>query len=145
MISNLTKDKGDIGLISVILDLQKKGVKSCLPIAEHLPFDLIAVSETGKLLRVSVKYVRMKRKGISVRLKSVYSNLKGRFDKTVDFNLIDCIAVFCPDTEICYYIGVENLKPRKSVFTLRHKSDVIKFGKPINFAENFYNIEKLWK
>lgn len=37
-----TKDKGDKGTGNVIADLLSKGIQICLPLSEHLPFDLIA-------------------------------------------------------------------------------------------------------
>ena len=51
-----TKNKGDIGVAQIIADLMKNGIQVCLPISEHLPFDLIAISPDGHFLkRVQVK------------------------------------------------------------------------------------------
>ena len=85
MIHNHTKDKGDLGLISIIRDLEIKGIKSCLPISEHLPFDLIAISPEGKLSRVSVKYKIARDGKISVPLRSCYSNGKDHMQKLLIF------------------------------------------------------------
>ena len=35
-----TKNLGDIGVAQVIASLMKNGIQVCLPISEHLPFDL---------------------------------------------------------------------------------------------------------
>jgi len=49
----ITKDKGDIGLTQIIADLTEKDVKIALPLSEHLPFDLIAISPEGGLTKSS--------------------------------------------------------------------------------------------
>src|SRR4030081_1830150 len=51
-----TKDKGDEGLGQVIADLMTSGVHVAVPLSEHLPFDLIAISEHGAMRRVQVRY-----------------------------------------------------------------------------------------
>jgi PD-(D/E)XK endonuclease len=51
-----TKDKGDEGLGQVIADLMTNGVQVAVPLSEHLPFDLIAISEDGAMRRVQVRY-----------------------------------------------------------------------------------------
>ena len=56
MMYHHTKDKGDVGVGFVIVDLMSKGIHVCLPISEHLPFDLIAVYPEGRLSRLSVNY-----------------------------------------------------------------------------------------
>ena len=67
-----TKDKGDIGLGFVIADLFSHGIQVALPISEHLPFDLIAISEHRKLARVSVKYRTATGSCLALNLKSFW-------------------------------------------------------------------------
>lgn len=55
-----TKTDGDTGLACVIADLVKHGIGIALPLSEHMPFDLDAVSPDGQLSRVSVKFRRAK-------------------------------------------------------------------------------------
>lgn len=140
MILNTTKDKGDLGLISVIKDLELKNIKTCLPISEHLPFDLIAVNENGKLLRISVKYKKLKNNTINIPLRAVYSNTKGSFAKTIDMTLIDYIAVYCPDLDKCFYIGVKKLLNKNSSFVLRPQKFIKINDKRINVAEDYVDI-----
>src|SRR5688572_4944057 len=45
-----TKDKGDIGLTSVMADLVRHDIQVALPISEHLPFDLVAVHPRGDMI-----------------------------------------------------------------------------------------------
>lgn len=119
MIKTITKEKGDTGLIQVIADLDKKGIKVALPISEHLPFDLIAINTNGKLARVSVKYVGMVNGSIVVPLRSISTNTKGWKARTIDFNDIDVVAVFCPETQSCYYLKSSFVKNFKSGIYLR--------------------------
>ena len=118
MLVNVTKDKGDLGLISVMRDLELKGYKVCLPISEHLPFDLIALNKNMTPIRISVKYKKLTKKSIQVLLRSVYSNKKGSSAKTIDFAYIDGIAVYCPDIDKCFCLHVDLLKGRKSLYSI---------------------------
>lgn len=99
-----TKDKGDKGVGKVIADLLVKETHVCLPISEHLPFDLIAVRKNGELLRVSVKYRAAVNGKIQVPFSSCYADSNGSHTKKVDKNLIDLMAIYCPDTDKVYYI-----------------------------------------
>ena len=114
-----TKEKGDTGLIQVIADLDKKGIKVALPISEHLPFDVIAISPQGNLSRLSVKYVGMVNGSIAVPLRSISTNTNGWKAKTIDFGQIDAIAVYCPENQNCYYLKSNFIKDFKSNVYLR--------------------------
>lgn len=112
-----TQDKGDAGMAFVIADLTTHGVKIALPISEHLPFDLIAISNAGKLAKVSVKY-RSARKGkLEVLLKSKWAAAQGTRSRRWSKGEVDVHAIYCPDTGQCYY--VPDNKVRKSTITLR--------------------------
>lgn len=99
-----TKNKGDTGVGFVIADLMSKGIQVCIPISEHLPFDLIGVKPDGTMQRISVKYRTATEGKITLPFKSTYSDSKGTHTKSVDKNLIDIMAIYCPDTGKVYYI-----------------------------------------
>lgn len=99
--SNITKEKGDIGLGYVISDLMNFGIHISLPISEHLPFDCISISNEGNMNRISVKYRKINRHGV--------------IEMRYDANNIDILAIYCPDTKKCYYIGKNLLKNNKSI------------------------------
>ncbi len=119
MKSPSTKTKGDTGLTQIIANLDLHGIKSALPISDHLPFDLIAINETAKLARVSVKYRKVYRGGIFIPLSTVYANTKKTTVSPVDLNEIDGFAVYCPCSGQCYYVPREVLLQYKSGMTLR--------------------------
>jgi hypothetical protein len=57
MMRHATKDKGDFAVARVIAHLLEHDIRVCLPLSEHLPFDLIAVMPDMRTLRrVQVKY-----------------------------------------------------------------------------------------
>jgi len=79
-----TKDKGDKGTGNVIADLLSKGIQVCLPLSEHLPFDLIAVKQDGSLLKVSVKYRTLAKGCVYVAFSSSNSDSHGVHTKAVN-------------------------------------------------------------
>ena len=122
---NLTKDKGDKGLAYVIADLTEKEYYICLPLAEHLPFDLVAVNNQGLMVRVQVKFRNVSRSGcIEVKFASTWSNRKGTHLKAHDFGAFDGYAVYCPETKLVYYIPSREMSGRTAIW-LRVKEDVL--------------------
>lgn len=129
-----TKDKGDKGTGNVIADLLSKGIQVCLPLSEHLPFDLIAVKEDGSLLRVSVKYRTLKKGSVYVVFSNSYSDSHGVHTKEIDKNLIDLLAIYCPETKEVYYVIPSEFD--KSV-TLRVEESKNNQTKGIHFAKDY--------
>ncbi len=148
MMKNVTKDKGDTGVAFVIADLTKQGIKIALPLSDHLPFDIIAVAPNGQLARLSVKHRRINPLGsIEVTTKSVYSNRSGCHIKHADKSWIDAVAMYCPDTGLCYYVPINALGSKRT-FTLRilepmtdrEKAQISK----MHFAKNYTNPALIW-
>lgn len=103
-----TKEKGDLGLLAVSLDLAKKGYKIFTSSSEHLPFDLIAYKDR-KFFRIQVKY-RKATDGVSIMIpfKTVYADRNGSHIHRYDLDSLDFFAVYCPDTEKCYYVDPQS-------------------------------------
>jgi len=129
-----TKDKGDKGTGNVIADLLSKGIQVCLPLSEHLPFDLIAVKPDGTLMRVSVKYRALRKGSVSVPFSSSYSDSHGVHTKAVNKSLIDLLAIYCPETNQVYYVIPSQFD--KSV-TLRVEESKNNQTKGINSAKDY--------
>lgn len=129
-----TKDKGDIGTAQVISDLSFKGISICLPLSEHLPFDLVGVKNNGDLLRISVKYRTVVKGRIEVPFKSSYSDSRGVHVKKISKDFIDIVAIYCPDTNKVYYC---NPKEFGDVITLRVEPSKNNQKKGIFFAEDY--------
>jgi len=99
-----TKDKGDSGLGHIISDLLDHNIQVALPISEHLPFDLIAISEDNRLRKISVKFRRAVKEAIRVQGRSSWSDKKGVHVVVHEKGLYDALALYCPDTCKCYYV-----------------------------------------
>jgi hypothetical protein len=89
----------------VIADLLSNGVQVALPISEHLPFDCVAIFETNEMTKLSVKYRKKDKNGIvTVILRSSWSDRNGVHVVKHDKKSYDATAIYCPDTNKCYYI-----------------------------------------
>lgn len=94
-----TKDKGDIALMKITLDLTIKGFNIFLPISEHLPFDFIAYKD-GKCYRIQAKYSS----GGKVN-NSTYSGDKStKYYQEDDF---DYYGVYLPEIDRCIYPSIK--------------------------------------
>ena len=93
-----------MGLGFVCADLLSNGIQVALPLSEHLPFDCIAISDSGELKRVSVKYRAAVNGALEISRRSVWSDRHGSHVKTHPRGAYDAFAVYCPDTAKCYYI-----------------------------------------
>lgn len=102
---NSTKHKGDIGLTAVIADLTKHGYFIALPMHEHLSYDIIVLDEEHKPSRVQVKYKASKNGVIPCSLENSWANTSGIYTTHFDNTIVDGVAIYCPDTEECYYLN----------------------------------------
>ena len=134
LIEHKTKDKGDIGVAFVIADLTKNGIKVALPISDHLPFDLIAISATGELSRLSVKFRCIVRNFIEITTLSSYANKNGNHIKAADKSTFDAVATYCPDTELVYYLTVNDLNNQSR-----------RYIRPGTTAEQFADVQRIWR
>jgi hypothetical protein len=138
-----TKDKGDIGLGCVMADLLKHDIQVALPVSEHLPFDLIAIHPQGDLLKMSVKYRVMTKTGrIMVHSRSVWNDQNGTHYRRHSVGDYDALAIYCPDTDECYYLRASELSP--SVTTLRITEPVNNQRRRIHMARRFTDPDRLF-
>jgi hypothetical protein len=89
----------------VIADLMRSGVQVCLPISEHLPFDLVAVSPSLNVLsRIQVRYSAVKRGTLRLDLRMSHADRHGVHTRWLRLEEIDAFAIFCPQTNEVYYV-----------------------------------------
>jgi len=99
-----TKTNGDIGVMKAKLDLMLQGYMILQPETEHAPFDLVAY-QNNAFLRVQVKYKGMRKNGtMHIKFRRNWTNAKGCQTRPIDKNAIDLFCIYCPDTDLCYYI-----------------------------------------
>lgn len=77
-----------------------------VPLSEHLPFDLIAINSVLLLRRLSVKYRAVARGGIELSRRSVWADKHGAHVRKHAASDYDAFAVYCPNTNCCYYVRV---------------------------------------
>lgn len=97
-----TKDKGDLGKLKVKCDLCEKGFLVLDPESEHAPFDLVAYK--NKIFkRIQVKYRSIKKGKITIDYRTCWNDRNGTHVQPVDKTEIDAYAIYCPETNTCYY------------------------------------------
>lgn len=104
-----TKDKGDRGLGFVLAALLSKDIQPALPLSEHLPFDCLAISETGQVLKLSVKYRAKKHGVIELSKRSSWADKHGTHVRHHNAKDYDAFAIYCPDTNKCYFIKEDEI------------------------------------
>ncbi|OGO49870.1 MAG: hypothetical protein A2W37_16415 [Chloroflexi bacterium RBG_16_63_12] len=141
-----TKDKGDIGIGMVIANLMNNGIQVCVPISEHLPFDLVAISAGFALRKVQVKYRSVRNGKISLSLRNSYSDRRGVHVRQAARSSFDAYAVYCPETQKVYYVNVAEIPDRLvNVFTLRVGRSKNNQIRGVNVAANFENPRRLFE
>jgi len=105
MIYHHTKNKGDLGVLKVKLDLYQQGFLILVPETEHSPFDVV-IYQNGVFKTVQVKYRNLNLRGaLEIPFRSSYSTSKGVQTRAVDKTLVDIYAIYCPQTDECYYFN----------------------------------------
>src|SRR4051812_2145571 len=86
------------------------GVQVAVPLSEHLPFDLIAISGDGAIRRVQVRY-RASVDAAHVRcdLGGSWADRHGTHKRAFDASAIDALAVYCPSPRMFVYLSADEL------------------------------------
>jgi hypothetical protein len=99
-----TKDKGDLAIAHVQVELIERGAMVLVPMTEHAPFDLVAYLD-GSFFRVQVKYRATSRGVLPVHFRSVWSDRHGVHAKPMERTEVDVLAIYSPETRCCYYLN----------------------------------------
>ncbi|MDX2077482.1 MAG: group I intron-associated PD-(D/E)XK endonuclease [bacterium] len=139
--SHMTKDKGDLAVAMALADLRKHGIVCCLPISEHLPFDMVAIMpDMTTLVRLQVKYRKANGYGgIELLFRSNYYNSKKIYSKPIDLSEIDGFALYNPDTDTTYYLSANMIKDKAKSITLRLRPTANNQKQGIWIADDFRN------
>lgn len=98
-----TKDRGDLGVAKVHADLAGSGHAILFPVTEHSAFDLVAY-KAGAFVRVQVKYRSARAGALTVHFRSLWADRHGTHTSPMDKSEVDVVAIYCPDTDGCYYV-----------------------------------------
>lgn len=89
------------------------GIVVLRPLVEGGRYDLVL--DTGpRLLRTQCKWARRKGGVIVIRIRTCRHTPNGYVRTTYSLAEIDGVAAWCPDTEECYFIPIEDIKGRAS-------------------------------
>jgi hypothetical protein len=104
-----TKRKGNVGEAKVIADLLEQDVEVAIPFGDNLPFDLNAIGPDLRLWKVQVKFARAYQGAIRVKNWRQSENTRRRCERMYTFVQVDVFAVYCPDTDLVYYVPQEEI------------------------------------
>ena len=134
-----TKVKADIGLAKVLADLTEKGYVPCIPLSEHQPYDLVVVLDDGSVIRVQVKYARLKNNGVvDVKFRTSWADKNGTHERKYQEDDFDYYAIYCPEKETILYIPNTFDCPK----TVRFESTANNQEKLVNWAQDYLDIKR---
>jgi hypothetical protein len=136
--SHHTKDKGDLGVLKVMASLGSQGYLILNPLTEHAPFDIVAY-KNKKFERIQVKYKSIKDDCITVGLESSWADKNGSHSLPFASAEIDILAVYCPETDKCYFVNTTNLKSSISLRINLPKNNQVK---KVRLAKDFELIRR---
>jgi len=135
--SHHTKDKGDLGVLKAKLDLFEQGYLILNPETEHAPFDLV-IYRDGVFRSVQVKYRSLNKHGtLTVAFRRSYCDTNGLVIREIEKDPIDLFALYCPDTDECYYFDPKQFN--KSV-SLRVNTSRNNQEKGIHLSKDFRKV-----
>jgi len=120
-----TKTKGNLAVLKIKADSYEKGWLPLQPESEHEPFDLV-LYRNGHFYRTQVKYSKAKKGMISANLRASWADKHGTHSNRIDLSEIDLFAIYCPDTDTCYYIHTSQITTKCEI-NLRVEGDGNKF------------------
>ena len=133
-----TKPKADIGLAKVIADLAGKGHVPCIPLSEHQHYDLVVVMDSGRMLKLQVKYSSLKDNGVvDVKFRTSWTDKQGTHMRHYRRSDFDFYAVYCPEKEIVFYVPNTSDCPK----AIRFDRPANKQRKNIRWASDYLNLK----
>ncbi|MBI3991468.1 MAG: hypothetical protein HY350_04880 [Candidatus Omnitrophica bacterium] len=126
-------------MAKVISDLATKGYVPCIPLSEHQPYNLVAVSTKGESVRLQVKYATLQKNGtIEIKFRTSWADKHGthmgRY-KEMDF---DFYAVYCPVKEVVLYVPNKIDSPK----CIRFDKPGNNQGKYVKWANDYLYIKR---
>lgn len=136
--------KGDIGVAKITADLLVKEFEVLLPYSPGSPFDLVAYKD-NKFYKVQCKYRKAHNGIIVASFKRMTVNYRKQESRPLQESEMDVLAVYCPDTDICYYISFLDCQPAKGKFHLRIAQPKNGQVQGVRFAQDFTDTERAFR
>jgi hypothetical protein len=135
-----SKNKGNIGFSSAVLELQLQDFNVFSEIGDLSKVDIIA-EKNGILKKIQVKYSAIKNGKIKANL--IKSGPNG-YSYTYKDTDVDWFAVYCPDNKTVYWISMQEMKHIVSLLSIRILPTKNNQKCNVNLASN-YDISKFLK
>ena len=134
-----TKGKADIGLAVVIADLAEKRYIPCIPLSEHQPYDLLVVLDDGAVVKLQVKYARLRNDGtVDIKFRSSWADKNGTHVKKYQENDFDFYAIYCPEKKVVLYIPNTLNCPKR----VRFEPPLNNQRKSVKWAHDYLDIKR---
>jgi len=134
-----TKTKADIGVAKVISDLTIKGYTPCIPLSEHQPYDIVAITKGGKAFKLQVKYASLKPNGtVEVRFRTSWADRNGTHIRHYTAGEFDHYAVYCAEKDIVLYVPNTPDCPK----ALRFEKAVNNQNLYVKWAKDYLKLER---
>ena len=134
-----TKVKADIGLAVVIADLAGKGYVPCIPLSEHQPYDLLVVLDDGGVVKLQVKYARLRNDGtVDIKFRSSWADKNGTHIKKYKEDDFDFYAIYCPEKKVVLYIPNTLNCPKR----VRFEPSLNNQKKSVRWAHDYLDIKR---
>lgn len=131
-----TTSKGNIGVAAIMTDLLKKGYEVLIPFSEDSPFDLV-VYHDKRFYKIQCKYRALKHGAIIAAFTRMIVNYKKQERRKLKESEIDVIAIYCPDTNKCYYLSYNDIRDKKDRLYLRVSKARNNQTKGTTFAKDY--------
>jgi hypothetical protein len=136
-----TTEKGDIGVIKIMDNLINQGVIILTPFNTNLPFDFVAYAN-NTFYRIQVKY----RKLVNDNALVIYATKAAICNNHIsrrkyDDDDFDVLAVYCPNTGVCYFIPKQIFHGR--IITLRFQKPKNNQKSKIKYAADYVDFNKI--
>ncbi len=130
--------KSSVGELEVLTDLSRNGFEIFLPLNGASRTDAIVVHD-GTPYKIQIKYRALKSTGVIVLTNG---NPNGsNHNKNVRYNIgdFDVLAVYCPETDSCYYIPAEEMIGSLTAMNLRVNPTKNNQSTGVRWAKNYTN------
>jgi len=111
MANHHTKDKGDLAVLKVQADLCEQGLIVCTPQTEHALFDIVAYCGS-RFWKVQVKFCSAPDGVLIGTCQRTWADKHGNHIQKYADGDFDVLALYCPETDECYYIPWEKCNKR---------------------------------
>ena len=134
-----TKIKADIGVAKCIADLVGKGYVPCIPLSEHQPYDIVAVSSNGTTIKLQVKYTTLQENGtIEIKFRTSWADKHGTHMRHYNEDDFDFYAIYCPEKDMVLYVPNTKNSPKVIRFEKARNNQ----GKYVSWADDYRVIKR---